>query len=205
MNIQEIDLLESLGADVPAPSFPNEPSNHYTPGVSSSIEDRALHLLGAGVEQEAVASALGVTASRISQLLADDHFSSKVSELRYASLTEHNLRDGKYDKLEDRLLDKLDKALPLLVKPESILKAVTIVNGAKRRGHTTTNQVTNNQNIVNLILPSVITQKFTTNIDNQVIKAGNQDLLTMASGNLLEQVEKAETEREALNVHEEGG
>ena len=93
----------------------------------------------------------------------------------------------------------------LLVKPESILKAMAVVNGAKRRGHTTTNAVTSNQTIVNLILPSVIVQKFVTNIDNQVIKAGDQELLTMQSGNLLKQVEEQAELAEVQDVQETGG
>lgn len=194
------ELLESLGG-IDLPAAP-EPSNHYSEGVSSSVEEKALALLGAGVDQESVASAVGVTPSRISQLLSGESFASKVSELRFAALTEHNMRDGKYDRLEDKLLLKLESSLPLLVKPESILKAVLVVNGAKRRGHTTTNQVTNNQTVVNLILPATIVQKFVTNIDNQVIKAGDQELLTMASGNLLQQVNDA---AEVRDVQEPGG
>ena len=114
------DLLASLGADVlPPEATPDsltkdlstalskelvDPSSHYSPGASTSVEERALHLLGSGVPADSVASALGVTPSRISQLLAEDSFSKKVAALRYDSLQKHNRRDGKYDSLEDTLL-----------------------------------------------------------------------------------------------------
>jgi len=52
-------------------------------GMTSSTEDRALQLLGNGVPAESVAAALGVTASRISQLLADPIFSEQVTTLRF--------------------------------------------------------------------------------------------------------------------------
>lgn len=200
-------ILESLGID-PVEVTDTDPvginltdkSSHYSTGQTTSIEEKALRLLGSGVQAEAVASALGVTASRISQLLAEDNFSKKVANLRYESLQKHNRRDTKYDSLEDRLIDKLEKSLPLLVKPESILKAITVVNGAKRRGQSAPAQVNNQQNIVNLVLPASIAAKFTvaTNIDNQVTRAGDQELLTMASGNLLKQVEEARVDKPAI-------
>ncbi len=189
------DLLEELGgvpsrnASTNTLAETNDLSNHYSPGVSSSIEERALSLLGAGVDQESVASAVGVTPSRISQLLAGKDFADKVSKLRYDSLTQHNLRDSKYDSLEDRLLTKLNGSLGLLVKPLDIVKVMTVVNSAKRRGHTSTHQITNTQNIVTLVMPTKIVQKFSVNINNQVITAGDQDLLTMTSSNLLKRVE----------------
>jgi hypothetical protein len=191
-------ILASLGgteiATPLAPVDPN-PSSHYSTGITSSTEDKALQLLGSGIPGEQVAAALGVTSARISQMLAEEHFSTRVAALRYETLQKHNKRDGKYDSLEDKLLDKLERQMGCLIKPESILKAIQIVNGAKRRGQSAPQQVTNQENIVNLILPSVIVKKFTTNINNQVIKAGGQELLTIPSGNLLKQVEEAATAR----------
>lgn len=186
------DLLAALGADSnELPDTLTTPSNHHTPGLTSSIEERALDLLGAGIASESVAAALGITASRVSQMLAEKEFSTKVASLRYENLQKHNIRDNKYDTLEDLLLVKMERCLPLMVKPESILKAIGIVNSAKRRGQSAPAQVTNQQNIVNIIMPSVIAQKFAIDINNQVTKAGDQELLTMPSGNLLKQVEAA--------------
>jgi len=187
-------LLEQLGEDKPAPessNFKQGISTSTTSGVTSSVEEKALSLLGAGVQAESVAAALGVTPARISQLLSNKLFADKVAELRYNNLQKHNQRDSKYDSLEDILLVKLEKSMPLLVKPESIMKAISIVNGAKRRGQSAPDQVVNQQNIVTLMMPTSIVQKFSVNIKNQVTKAGNQSLLTMQAGTLLKQVEQA--------------
>lgn len=207
MNENNITLSD-LGAETPFPEVEiatmetvkavetlETPSNHYSPGATTGLEEKALNLLGSGIAAESVASALGVTPSRIAQLLADEVFSGQVSKLRYKSLQSHNVRDDKYDALEDRLLDKLKLALPLMVKPSDIVNAMTRVNAAKRRGQSTPQQVVNQQNIINLTLPVVIAEKFSMNINNQVVKAGEQELLTMPSGNLLKQVEDAEQER----------
>lgn len=206
--MNEADLLESLGesAEYAEANIGSSVTVGHTdtPGTTSSVEDRALQLLGAGISSSQVASAIGVSESRISQLLADDIFAGKVSELRYKSLTEHNLRDNKYDKLEDMLIEKLEKSAPLMIRPETILKAITVVNGAKRRGQSHTNTVTDKQNIVQLILPTKVTQKFTTNINNQVIRAGEQELMTMPSTALMSSIEEEEI-KEVTYVHEPGG
>ena len=186
------ELAAPSEAPTPTTVPTTAPSNHYSTGVTSSVEERALQLLGSGVQAEAVAGALGVVPSRITQLLSNKVFAASVAELRYEALQSHNKRDCRYDSLEDRLIGKLENSLPLLMKPESILKAISTINAAKRRGQSAPSQITNQQTIVNLILPAAIVSKFTTNLDNQVIKAGEQDLLTMPSGNLLKQVEAAQ-------------
>lgn len=193
-------VLDSLGgaAVAPAPAEVDtlaaipDPSNHYSPGVTSSVEEKAVALLGAGIQSESVASALGVTPARISQLMAQKHFADKVSALRYTNLQSHNKRDSEYDNLEDKLLVKLKRSLPLMLKPRDILDALTRVNAAKRRGQTSPDISSSTQNVVNIILPAVVAAKFVTNMDNQVTKAGEQELLTMGSGNLLKQVEEAQ-------------
>ena len=155
-------------------------------GVPSATEDRALTLLGTGISAESVASALGVSPARISQLLSNKEFSAQVANLRYEGLQAHNTRDAKYDSLEDKLLDKLEKNIGLLFKPGEILKAIQVVNSAKRRGQSAPEQVTTSQNIVNLVLPAQIMQKFTTNVHNQVVSAGDQNLVTMQANRLLD-------------------
>jgi len=156
---------------------------------TTAVEERAVTLLGAGVSPEQAAAALGVTPSRISQLLSDEFFAGKVSDLKFESLQKHNSRDNKYDTLEDKVLEKLEKTLPMMYKPGEVLKTLQVLNGAKRRGQSSPDQVVNQQNIVTLILPTVVTQQFATNVNNQVIKAGEQDLVTLSSNQLLEQIE----------------
>lgn len=154
-----------------------------------STVGRALELLGSGVPQESVASALGVTPSYISQLLSDEDFASKVVSLKYNALTKHTERDAKYDALEDTLLTKLDKAVPLILRPLDIMRALKTVNEAKRRGTDSKESIIAQQNIVEITMPTQIVQQFTTNIKNQVIIAGGQDLTTIQSGDLRKRVE----------------
>lgn len=170
-----------------------------TAASQNSLQGRALELLGSGVPQESVASALGVTPSYISQLLADEDFATEVSKRRYTSLTQHTERDSKYDALEDKLLGKLEKALPLMFKPLDITRALTAINGAKRRGLDSTEAAVPAQNIVQITMPTQIIKNFTTNQVNQVIVAGEQDLTTIQSGELLKRAESAKGIEESNN------
>jgi len=155
----------------------------------TSTESRALSLLGQGIGPEMVASALGVSTSAISQLLSDANFAAKVAELRFTNLAKHNERDSRYDSLEDDLIEKMRNVLPFMVRPLEILRAISVINGAKRRGAMAPDSITAQQTVIPLILPTSTYQKFTkneitVNINNQVIRAGQQDLITVQSGKM---------------------
>jgi len=168
----------------------------------SITEERALQLLGSGVSSESVAAALGVDASRISQLLAEPEFREEVEQLRFTALQKHNAMDDKYDALEDKLLVKLEKSIPMLFKPGEILGAIRVINGAKRRGQSAAAQIINQQNIVQLTLPTQIVNNFTTNINNQVIRAGEQDLVTIQSGTLLDRAKNKHDDTRSISQEE---
>ena len=196
------DLGFQNGQRLPPPPPPAiTTSKSGAAGLTTSIEDRALQLLGSGIAAEATANALGVTPARISQLLSEQHFSDRVATLRYENLQKHNTRDSAYDSLEDTLLDKLEASIPFMLKPGEILKALQVANSAKRRGQSAPDQTINQQNIVNLVLPEIIAQRFTVNIDNQVTRAGDQELHTMPASSLLKTVEKQEEKRVEALAH----
>jgi predicted transcriptional regulator len=156
---------------------------------TAATETRALELLGTGVTPEAVANALGVTVSRISQLLSQEDFAARVAELRFKNLQKHTIRDNSYDELEDDLVSRLRDLMPLMHRPMEVLKAIQVINAAKRRGQSAPDSIIQQQTIVQLNVPTKILQQFTTNINNQVIVAGSQDLNTMQSGLLIKQLE----------------
>lgn len=159
--------------------------------INTGTEERALTLLGSGVPPESVAAALGVSASRISQLLSEPEFAAQVAELRFTSLQKHNDRDNKYDTMEDALLDRMRDCLPLMMRPMEILKAIQIINAAKRRGASTPDSVTAQQTIISLTMPVQIINKFQTTANQQVTHAGDQELLTIQASTLLKEVQNA--------------
>lgn len=155
----------------------------------SATETRALQLLGQGLSASVVASALGVSESRVSQLLAEEEFAKEVQRLRFENLQQSTAIDSKYNDLESKLLDKLEKVAPLITKPRDILAAISTVNSAKRRGATTADTDSLQAKVVNLTLPVSVQQKFITNINQQITEVrddqGNsQTLVTASSGSL---------------------
>lgn len=157
--------------------------------ADSSIETRALTLLGQGLDPSVVASALGVTDGRISQLLADDLFRSKVTELKFNSMQKAGELDTTYNDIEGKLLDKLQSSLPLLTKPRDVLSAISVINGAKRRGAQNADSTQLQAKVVQLSLPNAILQQFVSNVHNQIteIRDGegkSQTLVTAQSGSL---------------------
>ena len=169
-----------------------------TTATPTSTETRALALLGQGIEPGIVANAVGVDASRISQLLSDENFAAQVAELRYENLAKHNIRDNKYDNVEDKLLDMLEDCIPLMHRPMEILKAISVINAAKRRGSSTPEATINKQQVISLVVPVQIINKFQANLQGQVIKAGDQELVTIQSGSLDSLLQEKRNGRAAL-------
>lgn len=157
--------------------------------TTTTTEDRALALLGQGCGPEVVSSAIGISISRVSQLLSDPIFAGKVAELRFQHLARHNERDQRADRIEDMLLEKLENIIPYLMDPMKIVMAYTKINAAKRRGSSSPEAITSQTTVVSLNIPSIVVNQHTTqniqvNTNNQVIKAGSQDLVTVQSTNM---------------------
>lgn len=151
----------------------------------NSTEERVLALLGQGISPEIAASAVGISPSRISQLVSDPIFAAKVAELRFSALLKHTKTDEVYDDMEYQLQERLKNLIPFMHKPMEILKAIQIINGAKRRGLSAPEQIHQQRTVVTLNMPVKLVQQYTTNIQvnstNQVVKAGDQELITASS------------------------
>lgn len=158
--------------------------------ITSPVRDKALKLLGYGGSVVSVAAACGVTESDISQYLSDPEFAAAVAELRYEAQSKHNARDEKLDSLEDSLIEKLETLKDLMIRPMEVLKALQIVNAAKRRGASSPEVLATQQQVVSLTIPVFVTQRFSTNIHNQVVVAGNQELVTIPSNDLINTVKQ---------------
>lgn len=146
---------------------------------------KALDLLGSGVQPVQVAAAVGVSESYISQLLADEQFQLAVAQKRYDSLLAASARDSSYDDIEDELLQKLKTGLAFMTKTGEILAAIKIVNGAKRRGASSTVGASSGNQIVQLVLPAGVRARFAQDAQGQVVEVetstGSHSLLTATS------------------------
>ena len=149
------------------------------------IKGKILQMLGNGLSNDIVATAAGVSVSYISQLLSEESFAMQVTQKRFDNLQANTIRDNQYDDIEDKLIEKMRDLLPMMYRPMEVLRAIQVINAAKRRGASAPEQVTINNTVINLNIPRHQMQRFTKSIDGQVVQAGDQTLVTMSSNNLL--------------------
>lgn len=146
-------------------------------------------LLGQGVSNKDVAEELGLTPSAVTQLASKPEVAQKIEEAQATQLAASTAIDAKYDRIEDKLLDQLEKTIPLLLRPMEISKVLQTVNGAKRRGVGHKSNEQGPARILNLNIPVALQTKFVVNSNNQVVEAGEQTLVTMPSSNIAKMAE----------------
>lgn len=157
----------------------NTDSSNY-----KGTKGRILELLGNGMSPEVVATAAGVTPSYISQLLSEEEFSKQVVQLRFNNLQAATARDKQYEDLEDKLIAKLQDLLPMMYKPHEVLRAIAIINKTVRRGASAPENMTINNTVVNLTLPTKIVNNFIKGANNQIVEVAGKTLVTIPSQDL---------------------
>lgn len=167
------------------------------PQINATAE-RILQLLGQGFPASVVASSVGVSESYISQLLSQEEFANAVQERKFLSTQKHVQMDDKYDSIETKLLEKLEKSIPLIVRPGDITRTLQTINSAKRRSTPLAQGGNVVQTIVNLTLPTAILQKFVSNGNNQIVEVqdgtGKSETLVTASSGALERLSREASE-----------
>jgi hypothetical protein len=175
--------------------------------IADMVKDKIIRLLAQGIAGSTVAAVVGIEPSYISQLMMDNDFANQVNELKLIRLQEHTARDDRINKLEDKAIAMVEKDMENpFVYPKGLdrLRALTMVNNLKRRGvqgDNNTGQVNNTYVTINL--PTHVKERFVNagsfdnmlvNGNNEVLVAGEQELITMQSGTL-----------KKLNIGENGG
>lgn len=166
-----------------------------TTSKTTSTEDRALSLLASGLAPARVAEAVGVDISRISQLMSEESFKSKLNDAKFENLNKHNEHDAELDSIESTIVRKISENIDSMYKPMELLRALQVLNAAKRRGSSAPAQITEQSTLLNLLMPVKIINNFTTNVNNQVVKAGETDLITIQASSLESRLKGIEAER----------
>lgn len=168
-------------------------------GITTNTEEKALALLGSGtLSLEVIANTLGVETSRISQLMAREDFAAQVQELRIKNFSAHIERDKKIDAIEDDLIGRVEESINLIMRPMELIRALETVNRMKRTSVQAVEPVSAHEKIIPLQLPQVVINKFTTNIQNQVVQAGNQSLVTIGSSALMEKLKTRNAKKQEV-------
>lgn len=164
----------------------------------SKVEEQIKELLGQGLSNTVVASAVGCSPGLITQLLSDETFSQEVTTLRAASLTAATKRDRSIDTIEDKLIARLHSIADYIHKPMEIVAALSAVNKMVRRGNPAQQGHVINQTVVNLNLPSRSLQEYVKSAQGEVIEVAGQSLVTMPAAQLLNKLKQ--TAQEEGNV-----
>lgn len=170
------------------------------------MKEQIKALLGLNLPNTTVAQAVGVDDSYVAQLMGEETFAAEVHELRVKNLAANAERDGKYNKIEDTLLAKLEEILenPLfLVKnPAILLHAIRTINSAKRRAAPAELAGSQQRTVVPLILPAIIAQNFIVNQKNQVVEVGGRSIATLPASGVLAQLDAMRVNREGNKEQE---
>jgi len=155
-------------------------------------------LLQQNVSRVDAATKLGITPSAVTQLLAEapaNTLAVAASNAPSAGAVspQTNELDDQYDRIEQKLLNQLEKTIPLLMRPAEIANVMTRVNAAKRRGGPLKQQ-DGAPRVLQLSLPLAIQAKFVLNQQNQVVAAGAQDLVTLPSSGVTRLLEESKNE-----------
>ena len=161
----------------------------------ASSAEKIKELLGSGLSNEVVATAVGVHPSYISELMANDIFREEVVALRSRSLVAASSRDRTWDTLEEKLLAKLDDAIDhgMIYKANDLLRAAAVVNNAKRRGVSAPEALHKQQQVVVLNVPVTVVNAFKKNVMGEVIEVTKPDgeaqsLVTMPAAVLVREL-----------------
>lgn len=160
----------------------------------SKVEEQIKELLGQGLSNSVVASAVGCSPGLITQLLSDEIFSQEVTTLRAASLTAATKRDRSIDSIEDKLIARMHVIVDYITKPMEVVAALGAINKMVRRGNPAQQGHVINQTIVNLNMPSQSLQSYVRNSMGEVVEVAGQSLVTMPAAQLLDKLKLAAQE-----------
>ena len=175
--------------------------------ILSTEEEDLVNLLGRDVSESQCATILEVSAGYVSQLKARPHVAKAINTLKADKAISDQLRDERLDSLEDGLLDNLEKTINWFAKPRDILDAIKTIHGLERRGRksqTPTADSSNAKTVVQITLPNMLMVNSTLDVkfnsNNEIVRIEGQDLLTMQTENVLEELEQMKEETGAIEA-----
>ena len=134
------------------------------------LADRIKELLGCGLPGTVVASSVGVDPSYITQLMEVEEFKNEVLVLRARNAEGAIKRDGIWDDLENKALEKMAQLLPLVTRPADIIRIAQIANTAKRTARELADGAETASPIVHLHVPPGASVHFQMNQQAQVVE-----------------------------------
>jgi len=162
-------------------------------------KEKAKNLLSGGVEYSLAAKILGCDVSYLSHLMQDAEFAAEVTARQVAVAGDQVQITQKITKLQLKALEKMEMLLPYESDLAEIRNCFKVLNAATLRTPDVDPDAGKDQQVVALRLPTVVNLNFKVDINNEVIQAGDQVLVTMPSQQVLKMaVEKGHADGHAL-------
>lgn len=162
-------------------------------------KEKAKNLLSGGVEYSLAAKILGCDVSYLSHLMQDAEFAAEVTARQVAVAGDQVQITQKITKLQLKALEKMEMLLPYESDLGEIRNCFKVLNAATLRTPDVDPDAGKDQQVVALRLPTVVNLNFKVDINNEVIQAGDQVLVTMPSQQVLKMaVEKGHADGHAL-------
>lgn len=150
---------------------------------NSTHANQVITYLKNGITPIEISRALGITPGAVTQLMQSPAVSTEIAKMQAEQQARSSAIDAKYDAIEEKLLNQLERTVPLLMRPGEIANVLSRINAAKRRG--VAHQAPQGPaQVLQLNIPIALQSKFVVNAANQVVQAGEQTLVTMQSSNI---------------------
>lgn len=155
--------------------------------MASVDKEFLLSALRSGFSTSQIAESLGVTASAVDQVInAYDLREIAAKNSRFESI------DNQINSLEEKVLGRIEKALPSVCDPMKLTRMLQVLNGAKRRslaeGRTLPNE---GARLIQLRLPERVHLSVSFNERNEVIDINGRELVTAAPDKVLKEADNA--------------
>lgn len=157
-------------------------------------------LLANGTPASIVADIVGCTPGYISQLMEDETFAKGILEARLAKEERYIEHDERLDGLEMAVIKNLEASMGLCFKPEILLRALAVVNSAKRRATSFDGSGAPTSAVPTIVinLPPVMASAIKINSNGSVIQVGERDLVTIDTNSFTKLAESHKTLAERI-------
>lgn len=172
----------------------------------NTTQGRALEYLGKGLKPGQVATILGISPGLVSQFLSDETFKLAVEDRLAVRSLAVQKRNERYDMLEDKIVDQLEKNISFIYKPMEMVAALKAINGLERRQQDSVDQGSGlDKKVVVLQLPAFMLTNVTNvqiSADSQIVEVNGEEMRTMGTtnvGKLLEKHREAKKNAEVVS------
>lgn len=148
--------------------------------MSTSVRDKIISLLGAGVGQTIAAEAAGVSPSYVSQLLQEPQVLQEIALLKSDRLQGYLEIDSTIETAEKMALDKTVKLIPFIRNAEGAVKVFAALNAARKKSQESSN-TEQFADQVTIVLPKAAKVMITMNSDNQIVEVDGRSMAPLPS------------------------